>query len=359
MKTFHCSNCDNPVYFENTFCEKCHYNIGYDVIQNEMLSFDQNIQRWKAKTGEYKTYHYCQNQQLNVCNWLIPEEATENYCKACSLNRTIPDISDKSQKANWYLLEQGKHRLIYQLLRLNLPVESKLEQPNNGLCFDFLSNQNITDSDQKVMTGHAEGVITITLSEADTVQREKLREQLNEPYRTIIGHFRHEVGHYYWERIIVSNQELLEQFRNLFGDERSSYADALDTHYKNGAPSNWDQNFISSYASAHPWEDWAETWAHYLHFMDTLETAFYTNIQIGTDTNHTTNAKTKPIFNPYKEKDFDVILDTCIPLYIGLNNLNRSMGIKDIYPFVVNITVVQKLKYIHQIVRFNMMYIPK
>src|SRR6202011_5238904 len=30
---------------------------------------------------------------------------------------------------------------------------------------------------------------------------------------------------------------------------------------------------VTPYASAHPWEDFAETWAHYFHMVDTLETA--------------------------------------------------------------------------------------
>lgn len=349
MKTFHCTNCDNPVYFENTFCEKCNWNIGYDVSQNEIISFNQNTKKWKTKTGE-GSYRYCQNYQLEVCNWILKEEDPETFCNACRLNRTIPDISDNIRVYNWFLLEQAKHRLVYQLYQLNLPVESKLTEPETGLCFDFLSTEPAFDPENKIMTGHASGVVTITLAEADSIQREKLRKQLNEPYRTIIGHFRHEVGHYYWERIILPDEIQLERFRNIFGDERSSYPDALELHYEKGAPADWEENYISSYASAHPWEDWAETWAHYLHFMDTLETASYANIQIGVKTDKNNSSDLTKIFNPYVEKDFDVVLETCIPLYIALNSLNRSMGIKDIYPFVVNDKVIKKLKYIHTLI---------
>ncbi len=99
-----------------------------------------------------------------------------------------------------------------------------------------------------------------------------MRVQMHEPYRTLLGHFRHEVGHYYWDRLIAETR-WQEGYRNLFGDERASYADALDHHYKNGAPDNWQESSVSAYATMHPWEDWAETWAHYLHMMDAVDTA--------------------------------------------------------------------------------------
>ena len=54
----------------------------------------------------------------------------------------------------------------------------------------------------------------------------------------------------------------------------TSYAAALQAHYaKGGDVGPWAERHVSAYASAHPWEDWAETWAHYLHMMDAVDTA--------------------------------------------------------------------------------------
>src|SRR5437868_9942335 len=122
------------------------------------------------------------------------------------------------------------------------------------------------------MTGHKDGIVTMKVEEADDVTRVRVRTQMREPYRTLLGHFRHETGHYYWDRLIA-NSDWLEPFRGLFGDERASYAEALDRHYQQGAPLDWQPQYVSAYATMHPWEDWAETWAHYLHMMDAVDTA--------------------------------------------------------------------------------------
>lgn len=339
MKAFKCSNCNNPLYFDNTSCEECGWYVGYSLQKNELISIDPK---------HSKDYLYCKNYQHNTCNWLVDDTDDGLFCDACKLNRTIPNLKYPNALSDWYLLEQAKHRLIFQLHQLKLPVQSKLLYPKDGFCFDFYSNEDISNPAEKKMTGHASGVVTIVLVEADSVQREILRKQMGEPYRTIIGHFRHEIGHYYWERMILRDKNMLASFRNIFGDERVSYSDSLQKHYKNGAPANWAQNYISKYATAHPWEDWAETWAHYLHFMDTLETAFHAKLNFHNRGNKKDNSeKSKPIINPYKEKNFDIIIDTCVPLYLALNSLNRSMGIKDIYPFVLNTSVNKKLNFIH------------
>jgi hypothetical protein len=89
----------------------------------------------------------------------------------------------------------------------------------------------------------------------------------------LLGHFRHEVGHYFWDRLVATDPHQLEEFRVLFGDDRQDYGEALKRHYDEGAPANWQDTYISMYATMHPWEDFAETWAHYLHIVDTLETA--------------------------------------------------------------------------------------
>ena len=204
------------------------------------------------------------------------------------------------------------------------------------------------------MTGHINGVITILISEADSVIREHNRVVLDEPYRTLIGHLRHEVGHYFWERLIYNNEQLLFSFRQLFGDDRVDYNAALDSYYKYGAPTHWQDSFISRYATAHPWEDWAETWAHYLHIMDMVETAYFFGMKVQTADN-LTGMNTAVTIDPYATADFQVIFETCVPLSFAVNSINRAVGLPDVYPFVIANPVLNKMKFIHSVLfRFGM-----
>ncbi len=204
-----------------------------------------------------------------ACNWLIPAHSTAALCVACSLNRTIPDLSIARKPRALGKVETAKRRLVAQLISLGLQVVPKSVDEDNGLAFDFVG---IDLEGNAPTTGHANGLITLDIKEADDAHREKIRAQMREPYRTLLGHFRHEVGHYYWDRLIA-NSHWLPAFRHLFGDERASYADALDQHYQNGPRADWHHTCVSAYATMHPWEDWAETWAHYLHMMDAVDTA--------------------------------------------------------------------------------------
>jgi hypothetical protein len=159
-----------------------------------------------------------------------------------------------------------------------LPVIGRDLHPRNGLGFEFLEDGPAMVDDElgtyrRVITGHSYGMITINLAEADPASRERMREQMNEPCRTLLGHFRHESGHDYWRRLITRGTRL-NTFRRLFGDERIDYNESLTAYYRDGPEPDWTQRCVSAYASAHPWEVWAETWAHYLHMSDTLETAF-------------------------------------------------------------------------------------
>jgi len=280
----------------------------------------------------------------------VPNTEDHGFCIACNLNRTIPDLSIKENVDRWRKLEIAKHRLVYSLLKLPLPIESKLDHPDSGLCFDFLSAKVPTEKDKKIMTGHANGVITIVLAEADSVSREQIRRSMKEPYRTLIGHFRHEVGHYYWQRIVFESEQLLDKFRETFGDERESYAEALKRHYKQGAPPDWQQRFISEYASSHPWEDWAETWAHYFHIINTMETAYSFGLK-GDPTRSEIHHMKLDAIDPYSNLPFKTILDESIPLFYAVNSINRSMGIPDVYPFVISDQVVAKLTFIHRMLR--------
>ncbi|QDO93231.1 hypothetical protein FNB79_04320 [Formosa sediminum] len=347
MKIFQCSHCNFPVFFENTTCESCGFDLGYLDVENEILANTSDSLEWIVKD---QTYVYCKNHNFNACNWLVPNNDTNGFCTSCDLNRTIPDLKVPEYYERWQIMEIAKHRLIYTLQRLELPLISKFDNPETGLFFDFLSEEAANAGENKIMMGHANGVITILLAEADSVTREEMRISLNEKYRTLIGHFRHEVGHYYWDIIFKTNKTFLSEYRSLFGDERLNYAEALQAHYKNGAPKDWKNNFISTYASSHPWEDWAETWAHYLHILDTMETAYYFGLEGKPNLNNSSHMRVFSIY-PYKEGlSFKTILDEVSPLFYAVNSINRSMGITDVYPFVISDKVKEKLEFIHDIV---------
>jgi hypothetical protein len=307
-----------------------------------MLTFDASSSSLLSDREKIE-YKYCKNKEHGVCNWLLVKNDPQDYCRACQLNRTIPNLSDEKNFPKWKNLEVAKHRLIYQLQKIGLDIPSKMTN-KGGLCFDFIAKYK----NKKIMTGHANGVITILLQEADPVLREKAKKEMQESYRTLIGHLRHEVGHYFWERLIFNNQEAIQAFRAIFGNERANYSVALKAYYTHGAPDDWANHYISKYASSHPWEDWAETWAHYLHIMDMVETAHY----FGLEVNHkdiSENMKIATTFDPYMIKDFETIVRTCVPLSFAVNSFNRTMGISDVYPFVITPNVIKKMNYIHEL----------
>jgi hypothetical protein len=255
----------------------------------------------------------------------------------------VPDPQQADDLPAWQKLEVAKHRLFYTLMRLNLPLETRGDIGDRGLAFDFLADSQGTKT-PKVMIGHDDGLITIALAEADDVEREKRRNAMREPYRTLLGHFRHEVGHYYWDRLIRDGGKL-DACRKIFGDDREDYEPALQKHYANGAPPDWQERFVSSYATTHPWEDFAETWAHYLHIVDTLEMAGAFSLRTSPGLDRDIAASVD--FNPYAAADVQQLTNTWIPLTFALNSLNRTMGRDDLYPFVISPPVIVKLGFIH------------
>ncbi len=234
---------------------------------------------------------------------------------------------------------------------IGFQLKARVYDVQNGLYFDFLAKEDVPDESKDIKTGHANGIITLLISEADPVVREQLKKQLSERYRTLLGHLRHEIGHYFWDRLIRDNSQMLLRFRAIFGDESQSYATALKNHYDNGAPTNWQHNFISTYASSHPWEDWAETWSHYLHLTDVLETAYFFGLESNPILNESQKLKMQASFDPYLEPDFQNLLDTGIPLLFALNSMNRSMGKEDPYPFIIAEPVQAKLHFIHNLLK--------
>jgi hypothetical protein len=354
MKLFSCAHCGQLVYFENSHCEQCQYPLGFLtptlqlealVVQdiNSFMLYNQEA----AQASGNQQYEYCDNHRYGTCNWLIAKGSISKYCEACQLNHTIPDLSKPEYMQRWQVLEVAKHRLVYTLLRMKLPVISK-QIEEKGLYFDFLADEP-DENAPRVLTGHASGVITINIAEADDIEREMARKAMEEPYRTVLGHFRHEVAHYYWD-LLIQDSPHLEGFRQLFGDERKDYGEALQEHYKQGPVADWQQQYISSYAGSHPWEDWAETFAHYLHIMDTLETAYAFGLSVRpTVLEKNADLSVKVRVDPFELKDFSQLINMWLPICFAMNSLNRSMGQKDPYPFVIPPKVVEKLSYIHSL----------
>ena len=351
MKLYSCSRCENPLYFENNVCLSCRNAVGFNPQSLTFISLQPSGKNtFLDFTNPRQAYRYCSNARYGTCNWLVPADSHTDFCQACQLNHTIPDLQLPENLKRWKRIETAKHRLVYSLLRLNLPIVPKQDEDDTtGLAFDFMAD---TDPAKKVMTGHASGTITLNIDEADEVERIKHKNELGENYRTLLGHFRHEVGHYYWE-VLVRDSDLLTEYRALFGDERQDYAQALKKYYDSQPPANWRNNYISIYATAHSWEDWAETWANYLHLMDTLETAFSFGITINPVVTEEPDLNASISRDPYQVADFDRILKMWMPLTFALNSLNRSMGHPDFYPFIISAAVGKKMKFIHKVCRMS------
>jgi hypothetical protein len=350
MQLFECQGCGSALHFENSQCLTCKRAVGFLQDRFSMSALEPDGDRLLALGAERQPYRYCDNAQHGVCNWLIPAASPENMCEACRPNRTIPDLSIPQNVERWGKIELAKRYVFRALLRWRLPHPSKLDDPENGLAFDFLGDvETGSGSASRVMTGHDNGVITLHIAEGDDAEREKRRNQLGEPYRTLVGHFRHEIGHYYWDRLVRDGGRL-DAFRAAFGDERADYGQALQRHYSEGAPADWQDHFISSYATAHPWEDFAETWAHYLHIVDALETARSYGINVRASF-LPDPSQARIDFNPYAAPSAERLVDAWTPLTVALNSVNRSMGQHDLYPFVLNLDVMQKLEFVHELIR--------
>jgi len=312
-------------------------------MEHESLQY----QRALAPAAANRTYRVCANgQQHAVCNWLVPADEPEAFCAACRLNDVIPDLSVAGNLARWHRLELAKRRLVYTLLKLQLPTDRAPGENRPALRFRFLGEHPGLPIP---ITGHEDGLITINITEADDDVREQRRVSLLEPLRTLLGHFRHEVAHYYWDRLIADSP-WLDRFREVFGDERLDYTSALQRHYREGPPIDWAERSVSAYASVHPWEDWAETMAHYFHIIDSLETAAGFGMSLRPKHPSAKFMTADARQTAESHAGFEQLLATWFPLTYALNSLNRGMGLPDLYPFVLSRTAVGKLRFVHEVV---------
>ena len=346
MKLFSCPHCRHRLYFENAQCLNCGNLVLYDPARGYFV----------LSNGEAMQ---CTNATECGCNWTA--EPGRGFCRACALNKTIPALSIAGNRERWIRVEAAKKRAIYSLFAFGLPVTPKAVPGDElGLAFDFLADPIDGLGDEHVLTGHDNGLITLNVAEADSSEREKMRAEMGENYRTLLGHFRHELGHYYWDLLIRDDPGRLARFRGLFGDESADYELALKSHYANGAPPDWEMRHISAYAASHPWEDWAETWAHYLHITDTLEMVRALKLPLGElETEAGENLpdadQGQPPIKPQDSatttaEPFEKTLARWLILSEASNSINRCMGLPDLYPFVISAVTAGKLRFVHELI---------
>lgn len=345
MKTFCCERCQNRVFFENTSCDACHARLGFIPAELTLGSFDEDENGdWLRVTGT-AAFRRCANHEAPVqCNWMVGAGEAEPLCLSCRTTQVRPLLAKVENRAYWHRIEAAKRQLAYSLASWRLPFPSKAEDPQHGVAFALLEQ---TDPAKKVLTGHDNGLITLNIAEADDAQRERVRAQMREPYRTLLGHLRHEIGHYYWDRLIRDTPNI-DKFRELFGDERADYGKALKQHYS--APkADWQTSFVSAYASSHPWEDWAECWAHYMHLQDGLETATSWGLQL----DHAVPGGTTVRAEVIAADETDVpakVIQHWLPVSQFINAMSRSLGGRDSYPFTMPDAVLDKLAFIHDVI---------
>jgi hypothetical protein len=355
MKTFHCQYCGHPLFFENVQCLQCESPLAFLPDRLNMAAIEPVTEdgqdlwrpRSRGKKESSARYRLCHNHETqNACNFAVPASDPNVLCVSCRLTRILPDLSQPANPLRWYRLEAAKRRLFYTLAKLGLVATAPQDGQVDGPIFEFLADM----PGQPVMTGHSQGLVTINVAEADDAERVRRREEMHEPYRTLLGHFRHESGHYYWDRLIAEGGRL-EDFRAVFGDERADYQQALQDHYaRGGALQDWQDDFVSAYASSHPWEDWAETWAHYLHMVDLLETAAAYNTRLTIPGQE--EMEVEEVVNPLEtgRPDFDLLVEQWVPVTLLVNSLNRSLGQEDAYPFALSGGALEKLRYVHDVI---------
>ena len=336
MRDFSCPTCGQHLAFENSVCLSCGSALGFSLPDMAFLVIADDGGTGTSGTVDAQERHLCANLHLAQCNWLVEVQPVRQLCASCRLTRTRPRDDDAAALSAFADAERAKRRLIAELNELRLPVVDRSQDPQYGLAFDLLSS-----ADQPVVTGHHNGVITVDLAEGDDVHREQLRVDMDEPYRTVLGHFRHEIGHYYFYLLVASHPARGAEFARLFGDPVADYQGAIDRHYRQGPPGGWAGHHVSAYATMHPAEDWAETFAHYLHIRSTLDTSAAYGLAPATGTYE------RKILGP---SAFDTIIGMWLPLAWSLNMVNRSMGKPDLYPFVLPAPVLEKMRFIHTVI---------
>ncbi|MGD9996082.1 MAG: putative zinc-binding metallopeptidase [Ilumatobacteraceae bacterium] len=333
MRIFHCDRCGAAVSFSAQRCSACGALLAYvsDARAIRVLLETPDPVTYEV-AGSAGTVWRCLNTAWG-CNWVTPAESGSEWCRSCRLTRGRPDTEHPEAVEAWRVAEAAKRRLLHQLDGLSLPVEPRSASVPDGLAFDLVYLPG-----EGGITGHLDGVVTLDLAEVDDRHRDDLRRRFDEPFRTVIGHLRHEVGHYFWGRLVARTDDL-DAFRRLFGDESADYRTAIEQYYR-GATGTWDDSrFVSPYAASHPLEDWAETFAHYLHIVDATDTA------IG----HGLVPEPDPAVSSQEVgPGIDPLLRVWRPINAALGAIADSLGATALYPFDPTGAVVGKLAFVHR-----------
>jgi len=352
MAPFECPNCRRLNHFEVRVCPACAFTLGYDPASDSFLFLGDGATTWRDANGNAHDVMVCaNNNSYEICNWLVSVPDGVAYCRACRHNRTIPDLTVPTVPARWARIEEGKRRMFHTLIKLGLPLATKAEEQGHiqGLAFDFLYDPVAETAGRvQILTGHDGGVVTLNLIEADDVERERIRRDMGEPYRTILGHFRHEIGHHYWSRLVAPDPAERERCRVVFGDDTIDYPTALANHYA-GAGTVWTDDYVSIYATSHPWEDFAETFAHYLHMVDTLATIGGFGMRMAPFPGPESHPVADIRFDAYTASTERLIAEM-VPFSFALNTINRSMGQRDLYPFHLSPAITAKIDYVNRLV---------
>ncbi|TFZ01485.1 zinc-binding metallopeptidase family protein [Ramlibacter rhizophilus] len=345
MRIFRCDHCGNALFFENVRCLRCSSELAFLPDRMALCAIEpaEVAGTWRRKGGaDPGRWRPCEHTRTRACNFGVAADDPNPLCVSCRQTRRLPDLSIPDNRRRWFRIEVAKRRLFFTLARLGLVDTRPAGGESTGPRFHFLANL----PHEPVLTGHSDGVITLNVAEADDDERVRRRLALHEPYRTLLGHLRHESGHFYWEQLI-DQAGRHEDFRRAFGDERADYAAALDRHYTHGPPAGWQERHVSAYATSHPWEDWAETWAHYLHLVDLMETASSFQTQLALP-----GFETEQVPDPFAGAplDFDSLLRHWLPLTVLVNSLTRSLGQEDAYPFAPSPAALDKLHFVHDLI---------
>ena len=349
MRLYSCQYCSLPLFFENTHCVRCRSELGYWAETDSLGVLEPGRRgsgEWTSFAVPGLTLLRCVNSRFGVCNWMVDAADYQVFCTACRHNRIVPSTGATAGLAAWRKIESAKHKLFASLHRLGL-IAVVEKAGVDTLGFQFLEDW---PDGTPVMTGHFDGIITIATTEADDAEREQRRNMMGEPYRTLLGHFRHESAHYFWDRLVRDTSRQTE-CSTVFGDHTADYQEAVQRHYLKGSPSDWQKAYVSPYATMHPWEDFAETWAHYLHVMATLDTAYAYQLRMAPPRDRFRASWVSDPVDPYETESIDELINNWLPLTTLMNSLNGAMGKDDAYPFVLSVPVIAKLGYVHGLIR--------
>lgn len=351
MCLYQCEISGLPLYFDNHFSVGANNaSVGFvaDTLTLHTLT-DLGDGSFTIPSFPGRRFRLCSNAPLDGSNWLVDAHDTNSLAVPARYNRIIPDTTSTQGLERFHKIGAAQRHLFYSILRLGIPCPDRNADPAGGLVFDFLEDSIDTVGNLvPAMTGHEKGLISLRAAEADDVVRETVRVSMGEPYRTLLGHFRHEIGHFFFDQLVLGSN-MIDEARVLFGDERQDYEAALKKNYEDGPPVDWQQSFISTYASCHPAEDFAECWAHYFHIVDTLESTRAFGLSIAPFKHNDLDVEVT--FDPYRADSAQQLVDSWVPISLALNTFQRSMGQGDIYPFVMPPEVVNKLDFINRLIK--------